>query len=223
MQQQLGKSDFNEGIFGVTTKKRKQDLQSIAKEARKEKKLIKKNGTIRFNDSDDDAPPIEMSSKQPFPFLGTTRLSLQQLQKQHIRDPRFDNRSGDYNSAKFRRNFDFVFNMKEQEISELKHQLSYAENEEEREKIRFVLQRIQNQIKEHKKQKALIQKSIEQKQEAEKAVSEGKRPPFMKRSDKRITNLVDRYEELKKKGQLEKHIEKRRKKQASLSRKKMKL
>lgn len=223
MQQQLGKSDFNEGIFGVTSKKRKKDLTSVIKEARQEKKKLKKSGQKFRHDSDDDGPPIEMSSKRPVPFLGTPRLSFRQQKKQQVRDPRFDNRCGDYSSAKFRRNFDFVYGMKESEIAVLRQNMEEADDDDERDKIKFVLQRTLNQVKEHKKQTALIQKSIAQKEKTEQDQKEGQTPRFMKRSDKRMTDLVSQYEELKKKGQVEKHLEKKRKKQAGLSRKKMKL
>ena len=47
------------------------------------------------------------------------------------------------------------------------------------------------------------------------AVAGGKRPFYLKKSEKRRQELVARYEELKSTGQLEKYMEKRRKRNAA--------
>lgn len=218
LQEQMGRNEFNEGVFGISTKRRNAELQSV-KRIKTERKDIKR-GKKQFNNDDNDGPPIEMSSKRPVPFLGTPRISLRQQKKQQFRDPRFDARCGDYNGAKFRRNFDFVYGMKEKEIGRLRRQMRETEDEQEKEQIKIVLQRLTEQVKQHKKETAEIEKTLAEKQEAE---LEGKRPQFMKRSDKRMSALVDQYVALKEKGSLEKHLEARRKRQAALSRKKMKM
>lgn len=222
MQETVGKAAFNEAIFGIKSKQPDEAVQSMSKTKKNAQKRAKRKGRLLKEDSDDDdAPPIEMSSKYPVPFLGTPRLTYQQRQQQRARDPRFDNRCGDYSSAKFRQNFNFVFEMKEQEVAQLKRQLKEAENPEEAGKIKYVLERATNQLREHKKQKEKIAKSLEEKQEAEKAVSEGRRPQYMKRSEQRMAKLVERYAELKKSGGLQKHLERHRKKQTGQAWKKV--
>jgi ribosomal RNA-processing protein 36 len=50
-------------------------------------------------------------------------------------------------------------------------------------------------------------------------VAAGKRPYYMKKSEKRKRELVARYEELKSAGQLDKFMAKRRRKNASVEHK----
>ena len=47
------------------------------------------------------------------------------------------------------------------------------------------------------------------------AVAAGKKPFYLKKSEKRKRELVAKYEELKASGQLDKYMEKRRRKNAS--------
>lgn len=209
LKSKIGTTSFNEVVFGKN-------------ESKQSKKSKRPKVEENFDNDDDDAPK-EMSSKKPVPFLGSDGLSKRKrkfLQTQH-RDPRFDRKCGEYDAASFRDNFDFVFEMKQDEVKELKKQLKETRDTEERQKLKFVIQRAENQVREHLKQQQLHQKRAEQKEETEKAINDGKRPYYMKKSDKRMVGLVEQFVDLKNSGKLKKHIEKRRKKSAGISKKKM--
>jgi len=167
----------------------------------------------------DDEAPIEMSSKHPIP--------LNKPKRTHIgprpRDPRFDPRCGEFKSSKFRENYDFVFSLKEEELTTLRQSLRETNDPEEKEKIKFLIQRQKNQIRDHKLQLELKKKRDLEKEEALKAAQEGQKPFYMKKKDKKMTELVDKYLELKSSGRLQKHIEKRRKKTSSKIKKKLNL
>lgn len=211
LKSKIGTTNFDEVVFGKNNRKKSQKKGT--------NKFVKKH-----EDSEDDAP-IEMSSKKPVPFLGSDGLSKRKrkMQQTQVRDPRFDRKCGDYDAAAFRENFDFVFDMKQEEIKELKKQLRECKDAEERQKLKFLIQRTENQVREHLKQQKIHQKRAEQKEEIEKAIQEGKRPYYMKKSEKRMVGLVEQFVDLKNSGKLKKHIEKRRKKSAGISKKKVNL
>ncbi|XP_063700577.1 ribosomal RNA processing protein 36 homolog [Culicoides brevitarsis] len=202
LKSKIGTTSFNEVIFGSNSKTEKRQ---------------KNTKTQRFKQEtvEDDEAPVEMSSKKPVPFLGSDGLSKRKRKylETKVRDPRFDRKCGEYDAAAFRENFDFVFEMKQNEVKELKKQLRETKDPEERQKLKFVIQRAENQVREHLKQQKLHQKRAEQREEQEKAVNEGKRPYFMKKSDQRMVGLVEQFVDLKNSGKLKKHIEKRRKKE----------
>lgn len=216
LKSKLGRTNFNEVVFGNNKNKEKQDVSSKKTNHRLQK-------INRTRDEDYDEAPVEMSSKKPVPFLGSDGLSKRKrkILQNKVRDPRFDRKCGDYDAARFRENFDFVFEMKQEEVKGLKKQLKECKDPDERQKIKFVIQRAENQVREHLKQQKLHQQRAEQKEETDKAINEGKRPYYMKKSDKRMVGLVEQFVDLKNSGRLKKHIEKRRKKSAGLSKKKI--
>ncbi|KAF5280351.1 hypothetical protein FQR65_LT03160 [Abscondita terminalis] len=77
----------------------------------------------------------------------------------------------------------------------------------------------ENQNRELKKQDTKKSENEQEKQEIRKKLKQGQKPMFVKKSEKRIQNLVHKYEELKKSNKLEKHLEKRYKKLASKDKK----
>lgn len=213
LKSKIGTTNFNEVVFG---KKAEESSH----------RQTKSKGIRKFDRRDeefDDDAPMEMSSKKPVPFLGSDGLSKRKrkILQNKVRDPRFDRKCGEYDAVSFRDNFDFVFEMKQEEVKELKKQLRECKDPEERQKLKFVIQRSENQVREHLKQQKLHQQRAEQKEEVEKAINEGKRPYYMKKSEKRMVGLVEQFVDLKNTGKLKKHIEKRRKKSAGLSKKKM--
>lgn len=213
LKSKIGTTNFNHAVFGDSKSDNKQTNV----------KSTKRNP--QRDTSDDEDAPMEMTSKRPVPFLGSDSLSKRKRKEREskIRDPRFDRRCGDYSSAQFRENFEFVFDLKTDELKTLKQQLKECRDTEERERLKFVIQRTQNQLREHQKQLVINKRNAEEKGEIEKARSEGRRPFYVKKSEKRMVELVDKFEELKESGRLKKHIEKRRKKSAGQSKKKMNL
>ncbi|KAJ6638065.1 Ribosomal RNA processing protein 36 like [Pseudolycoriella hygida] len=164
--------------------------------------------------------PREMSSKRPVPLLGNDKGKAKEIAKA-VRDPRFDPNCGEFNATKFKENFSFVADIKANELNELKAKLKESNDPKEIKKIKFLIQRMQNQNLEEKKRKAREHLMDEEKQEIKRAKAEMRMPIYSSNKERRARELVAQYLELKNSGKLDKHLEKRRKKNVARDRKKV--
>lgn len=155
--------------------------------------------------------PREISSKKPVKFL----RDVFNVKKQVRRDPRFDNLSGEYNDMIFQESYSFLDEIKKKEKMELKKQMKKETDEKKRTKIKVLISKIDNQEKEkHKKEMREKNKKI-MKQEIIDKLKEGKKPYFLKKSERKKLELIEQYKQLKKSGKLEKYMQKKRKKNTS--------
>lgn len=177
----------------------------------KSQKTQNKRSRKELNDEDDEAP-LEISSKKPFKKNKNT--ANRQFQPR-TRDPRFDNRIGTFNEEKFKKNYEFAFQIRDQEIEELKASQKKEEKHDKRKK--YLIQRMENQKRENLKK---FDKKVRNSNKKVEVLSDGTK--FYKTKKlQRTEDLVNKFIELKNSGQLEKHLDKRRKKQAGKERKKM--
>lgn len=155
----------------------------------------------------DDAPE-EFSSKHP----PRPRVAKQKVEKtaQSI-DPRFSSRAGTYKEKHFRKNFQFAFDLKDKELDELKQITTSSTDAEEVKKAKFLIQRMENQKRAHKKKSQDLKPSL----------MPGGMKYFPSKKEILAKNLVDQYRELKQAGKVPSHLEKRRKKLAGQERKRM--
>lgn len=185
-----------------------------------------------------------MGAKRPVPLLGNAKAvsSTRAATANAVRDPRFDSKCGEFDAKKFKDNFAFVDEIKQRELVELRDRLRASDDFKEQKKIKYLIQRMQNQDTESKKLKIREQIRKEEKEEIVTARKEGKVPRY-KTDRKQIASgqafrymlfnvfsfflgerkaqeLVRQYLELKESGKLNKHLEKRRKKNVSRDRKK---
>lgn len=158
LKEELGAKVYKEALFGAAARKEKRTKTDF--------KRANKNR------------PREMSSKRKVPLLSAEPLKKDQT----VRDPRFDEKCGDYNSKEFKTNYEFVTEIREKEISELKSKLRKTADEEERENIKFLLKRLQNQNLEERKRKMKEEAMKEEQQEIRKAREEGHLPHFKTKS-----------------------------------------
>ncbi|XP_023218773.1 ribosomal RNA processing protein 36 homolog [Centruroides sculpturatus] len=155
--------------------------------------------------------PREISSKKP---VGMAR-DVFGIKKKKIRDPRFDDLSGEYNESLFQESYSFLNEMQQKEKMELKKQLKKETDERKRMKIKKLINKIDNQEKEKQKKKLREKNKKVMKQEVIEKLKEGKKPYFLKKSERKKLELIQHYKELKKSGKLEKYMQKKRKKNAS--------
>ncbi|PSN40599.1 Ribosomal RNA processing protein 36 [Blattella germanica] len=193
LKEELGSKVYNEAMFGI----------------RKEKKTsFKRENKNR---------PREMSSKRPMP---TDHLIIK-TKKTIPRDPRFDSLCGTYDEKVFRRSYAFLDRIRSKEKFKLKKELKTETDTGRKEEIKYLIQRMENQEREKKK----LQMKNKRKQEEHNAnidmLRQGKKPVYIKKSEKKVLELVDQFEELKKTGKLNKHIEKQRKKNARKDKRKL--
>uniref|UniRef100_A0A1A9VR10 rRNA biogenesis protein RRP36 n=1 Tax=Glossina austeni TaxID=7395 RepID=A0A1A9VR10_GLOAU len=203
LKEELGAKLYKEAILGIEKQKNSGNQKNA-----KDLKRLNKNR------------PREQSSKRPVPFLGT-ELRGKSKKALQLRDPRFDERAGNYDVNKFKENYKFVSNIREIEILQLKSELNSVTDQEGKDRIKKAMQRLTNknveESKWHKKQETLK----EEQQEIQKAIAEGKQPHYLTKKERKAKELVAQFEELKKRGKLTKHLEKRRKKNITKDRKKM--
>ena len=209
------------------------------------------------SDSDSDAPPeVASTSAQlaPKQKIGRTDKNqpAQQSTKRRVstfriapglsaaggandagRDPRFAPHGAEsFNEAGWRKSYDFLFDLQQQEADRIKRQLAVsdaashrasqrgggAKRKRTREKVlapeqadalRLELERTQNRLAEDARRAKREQIKSTVRQEEVAAVKQGKKPFFPKQSELRERELKVQYEELRKEGKLEKFLAKR--------------
>lgn len=121
-----------------------------------------------------------MGAKRPVPLLGNAKAvsSTRAATANAVRDPRFDSKCGEFDAKKFKDNFAFVDEIKQRELVELRDRLRASDDFKEQKKIKYLIQRMQNQDTESKKLKIREQIRKEEKEEIVTARKEGKVPRY---------------------------------------------
>lgn len=102
-----------------------------------------------------------------------------------------------------------------QEVSTLKQRLKKEKREPKRREMQAELTRLEQRLRDERTRRKKEELEKGWKTSEKKAVAEGKKPFYLKKSEKRKRELVAKYEELKSSGRLEKYMAKRRRKNAS--------
>ncbi|KAG7202626.1 hypothetical protein KM043_009808 [Ampulex compressa] len=152
--------------------------------------------------------PREMSAKKPVPRF----KEVIHVKKSVPRDPRFDSLCGTFNEKAFKHSYAFLSTLRQNDLKALKDELKKTEDPQVIKKIKYLIQRLENQLREEKRQNQKKEKKMGEKKEILKAIKHGKKPAFKKKSEQKILELVSQYEELKNTGKLKKHIQRLRKK-----------
>uniref|UniRef100_A0A182P865 rRNA biogenesis protein RRP36 n=1 Tax=Anopheles epiroticus TaxID=199890 RepID=A0A182P865_9DIPT len=214
LQKRLGVRVYNEAIFGKSVEK-KPNVSKV-----KPSTKAKRKSASESESSDSDSGPEEVTSKKQVPALGMGKKNRKAALTQP-RDPRFDPRQGYFSGRQFRNNYSFLNDLRKKELRKLNNKLLTVSDPEEANKLKFVIQRTENQMREYAKQKDADAEKMREKQQIRAAIKEGKRPFFERKSTKQARALVEKYDKLKDAGGLEKHIDKRRKKISAKDRKKL--
>ncbi|XP_009988647.1 PREDICTED: ribosomal RNA processing protein 36 homolog, partial [Tauraco erythrolophus] len=154
--------------------------------------------------------PLEMSAKKPVPFL---RQVVYVTKKVH-RDPRFDDLSGEYKPEIFMKTYSFLDSIKKQEKEMVQKQLKKCQNMEQKEKLQQLLNRMTQQEQAQKNQHKLRERELSLKRQRRELAKQGKKPFFLKKSEKWKLELAEKYAELKRSGKLESFLNKKRKRNA---------
>ena len=127
-------------------------------------------------------------------------------------DPRFDSLYGTYNPNNFKEDYHFLRDVHINEKKALKIALLKEKNEKEKQRIKFLINRIENQEREEIKSKEQTHKQKQENDSLIKALDKGHKPYFRTKYEKKLVHLLDKYEDLKKTGKLRKHMKKKEKK-----------
>lgn len=159
-----------------------------------------------FNRSSKHAP-TEISSKKAV----SRRREVIPVKKRDVRDPRFERLTGDLDEERVKAAYSFLDDYRQDEMSKLKEEIKKTKDEEQKEKLKRGLLSMESRMKAEmrkKKEKEVLDRH--RKEEKEK-VRMGKQPFYLKKSEQKKQVLMDQFKDLKGK-QLDRVIERRRKK-----------
>lgn len=149
-----------------------------------EKELItKKKMTDNIEKRRNKNCPQEISSKKRVPF---NKMGKYSEKKRAIRDPRFDALCGsEFNQEVFDKRYGFLDAKKSTEIKKLEKQLKKTKDPQKISKLKYIISRNKQQVKakEQRLEKRQIEKEWKQKEKVK--VADGKKPYFLKKSEKK--------------------------------------
>ncbi|XP_063367565.1 ribosomal RNA processing protein 36 homolog [Cydia amplana] len=191
LKERIGAKVYKEAIFG----KKDGKIESV------KPKVFKRENKNR---------PREMSAKKPVSMM----IDVPKLRKKEIRDPRFDPLCGEFNKKQFADDYNFLTEMRMNDIKATRAELRQTTDPEKALKLRRLLQRLNEQHKASRMKKTERMEMEKQKKQAEKEVREGKQPYYKNKSEKRVEALVSQFEELRKEGatRVQRHIKRRQQK-----------
>jgi ribosomal RNA-processing protein 36 len=160
--------------------------------------------------------PSEVSSKKAV----SRKREVIPVIKREPRDPRFEPLSGTLNESKVQKVYSFLNDYREDEIKELRSTIKRAKDESEKEKLKRALLSLESKKKAKEKKRKEQEILDEHRKQEKELVKRGKKPFYLKKSEQRKRLLLDRYSGLKGK-QLDRAIERRRKKNAAREKKKI--
>ncbi|RIA99703.1 hypothetical protein C1645_811052 [Glomus cerebriforme] len=163
--------------------------------------------------------PMETSSKRPVSrFRQVIEIPKSIRQR---RDPRFDSLSGKFNEDLFEKSYTFLNEYKKSEIEQIKKQIKKEKDPNEKSKLQRLLNKLQSKFAHEQNIKHKKELKHERKKKELELVSKGKTPFYYKKSDVKKLELIDKFNKIQKSDPkiLEKVIEKRRKKNASIKHK----
>ncbi|GAB1301127.1 Ribosomal RNA processing protein 36 homolog [Apodemus speciosus] len=168
--------------------------------------------------------PLEISAKARVPFL----RQVVPVSKKVARDPRFDDLSGEYNPEVFDKTYQFLNDIraKEKQVCSMrlgqqwlvKKQLKKHRSGEEHEKLRQLLQRMEQQEMAQQERKQQQELRLALKQERRALAQQGHRPYFLKKSEQRQLALAEKFKELKRSKKLESFLSRKRRRNAGKDR-----
>jgi len=160
--------------------------------------------------------PTEISSKKAV----SRKREVVSVVKRNVRDPRFEPLSGPVDESKVRKAYAFLDDYREDEMKELRATIKKTKDEEEKERLKRTLLSMESRKKAQERKKREEEVLARHKQEEKELVKQGKKPFYLKEAEKKKRVLLDQYSSLKK-GQLDRVIERRRKKVEGKEKKKM--
>uniref|UniRef100_A0A3Q0SY28 rRNA biogenesis protein RRP36 n=1 Tax=Amphilophus citrinellus TaxID=61819 RepID=A0A3Q0SY28_AMPCI len=158
-----------------------------------------------------DFRPMEISAKKPAPFL----RQVIPVRKPTLRDPRFDDLSGEYKPEIFEKTYKFINDIRhrEKEDGHMWKRLLFKSAS-----FDFVQE---NQERARTSREQQRERELQLKRQQRERAGQGGQPFFFKKSDVKKLQLAEKYQELKKSGKLENFLSKKRKRNATKDRRKL--
>jgi ribosomal RNA-processing protein 36 len=160
--------------------------------------------------------PAEISSKKAV----SRRREVVPVIKREYRDPRFEPLSGALDEKKIQNAYSFLDDYREDEMKELKSAIKKTKDDSEKEKLKRALLSMESRKKAQERKRKEAEILDRHRKEEKELVKQGKKPFYLKKTEQRKRLLVDRFSGLKGK-QLDRVLERRRKKVEGKEKKKM--
>lgn len=160
--------------------------------------------------------PTEISSKKAV----SRKREVVPTIKRDVRDPRFEPTSGPIDEERTKKNYGFLDEYRKSEMSELRSAVRHTKDPITKDKLKRALLRMESRQKtqQRKIQEQEVLRAHRAKEKEQ--IAQGKKPFYLKRAEQKKLALVHGYESMKGK-QIDKIIERRRKKKASMEKRGM--
>ncbi|OAA71591.1 hypothetical protein ISF_02142 [Cordyceps fumosorosea ARSEF 2679] len=160
--------------------------------------------------------PQEQSSKKPV----SRRREILADPRRKPRDPRFDPLMGTVDEDKMRRAYAFLDDYRDSEMADLKAQIKKTKNPTEKEALKRQLLSMESRKKAQKKRDEAGEVLRAHREKEKELVAQGKQPFYLKKSAQKTQLLTKRFTDMSK-GQVDRAIERKRKKVAGKERKEL--
>ena len=148
-------------------------------------------------------------------------VSLPEVRRAAARDPRFDPvAAGRLDEAKARKAYAFLEEYRDREIADLKAQLKKTKDVSQKEGIKKEIMSMESRKKARRAKEDEEKLLAEHKKKEKELVAQGKKPFYLKKSEQKKQLLTNRYESMSK-GQVDKSIQRKRKKVAGREKKEL--
>ncbi|TGJ86005.1 hypothetical protein E0Z10_g2767 [Xylaria hypoxylon] len=162
--------------------------------------------------------PTEISSKRQV----TRKREVVSAPTVNPRDPRFSSASGEVDEGRARKAYAFLDEYRDSEMAQLRTAMKRTKSAAEKEELARILKSMQSRKEAQAKRDAERELIAQHRRQEKELVAQGKTPFYLKKSEQKKQLLIDRFAGMKKK-QVDRTIERRRKKLTSKERKNMPL
>lgn len=128
-----------------------------------------------------------------------------------VRDPRFDDLSGNLNLKAWQENYSFLKETRKKEKEVLKKELKAEQDPEKKRRMKSIIQRMENQEREQARREKEREVRREERQEQRDALRQGRKPKFVSNKERKLLVKAAHFEDLKKGNKLEKYLERKEK------------
>ncbi|RPB05794.1 DUF947-domain-containing protein [Choiromyces venosus 120613-1] len=140
---------------------------------------------------------------------------------QASRDPRFDSAvKGVYDEKVFKKNYSFLNDYREDEMKALKQEIFKCKDEQKKEQLKKELLSMESKRKAEKDKEQAENVVREHRKKERELIKQGKKPFYLKKAEQKKLLLMEKYSKLNE-NQLEKVMEKKRKRKSQKERKSM--
>ena len=160
--------------------------------------------------------PTEMTSKKPV----SRKREFDTIAKPQVRDPRFDptiNSTPGYDEFRAKKAYAFLDEYRASEMVELRAELKKTRDPHERQRIERLLMSMESKKKSEDRKTRERNIIVEHRRAEKELVQQGKQPFYLKKSEQKKRLLTEQFKGMKRR-QVDKSIERRRKKVATRER-----